>query len=164
MEIEEASNTIVILLGVNPMGIRPKDLEREYFKPQYVKVPFLYYDFKQDSSHRVPQLTELRTLFPTLVERCFVDGQKTHACNAPTVEQILDGDFGKIQYPGIGISNNSQYHALYTPELLYLTEYEGKRELFRLSNMQAEQLPPDSLVMDSLGYISHRKYTLSTVN
>jgi membrane-anchored protein YejM (alkaline phosphatase superfamily) len=164
MDIQEASNTIVILLGVNPMGIGPKDLEREYFKPQYVKVPFLYYDFRQDSSYRVPQLTELRSLFPTLVERCFVDGQKTHACNAPTVQQILDGNFGKIQYPGIGISNNSRYHALYTSELLHLTEYEGKRELFRLSNMQAEQLPADSVVMDSLGYIYHRKYTLSTVD
>ncbi|GEM_PF-3068466 len=164
MDIQEASNTIVILLGVNPMGISPKDLEREYFKPQYVKVPFLYYDFKQDSSRRVPQLTELRTLFPTLVERCFVDGQQTHACNAPSVQQILDGDFGEIKYADYGRSSSLKYHSLYTPNLLYLTEFEGKRELFRLNGLQTEQLPSDSVLMDSLRYISHRKYTLSTVN
>ena len=164
MGIQEASNTIVILLGVNPMGVPAGDLEREYFKPQYIKVPFLYYDFKQDSSHRVPQLTELRSLFPTLVERCFVDGQQTHACNAPTVQQILDGDFGGIKYADYGRSSSLKYHSLYTPNLLYLSDYEGNRELFRLNGLQTEQLPSDSVLMDSLRYISHRKYTLSTVD
>ena len=129
-----------------------------------LKVPFLYYDFKQDSSHRVPQLTELRSLFPTLVERCFVDGQQTHACNAPTVQQILDGDFGGIKYADYGRSSSLKYHSLYTPNLLYLSDYEGNRELFRLNGLQTEQLPSDSVLMDSLRYISHRKYTLSTVD
>lgn len=165
MDIQEASNTIVVLLGVNPMGIGPKDLEWEYLKPQYVKVPFLYYDFRQDSSYRVPQLTELRSLFPTLVERCFVDGQTTHACNAPTVQQILDDDYPENAFPDIGLSMGRDQYAVYTSDWLYLFEpHENKKELFSLSFPQAEQLLQDSILMDSLRRISGRKYLQSTVD
>ena len=164
MDIQEASNTIVILLGVNPMSVPAEDLERKHFMPQYVKVPFLYYDFKQDSSQRVPQLTELRSLFPTLVERCFVDGQKVHGCNAPTVQQILDGDVGGIQHTAFGISNSARYHALYTSDYFYLTEDEGPRGLFNLKDIAPVHLYSDSDLMDSLEVVYQRKSKLSVTD
>ena len=164
MERQEASNTIVILLGLNPMGVTPRHIDRSSFMPRFVKVPLLYYDFQQDSSQRVPGLTELRSLFPTLAERCLGKDSELHVCNAPSLQQILDGRVRKMEHGNAGLSNDTQYSAAYTSGLLYLSEFEGARELFSLSGAQAEQLPGDSILLDSLAVISNQKYLRSTAD
>lgn len=164
MEIQEASNTIVILLGVNPMGVRVKNMDCGYFKPQYVKAPFLYYDFRQDSSLRVPQLMELRSLFPTLVECCFIDGQEVHACNAPNIQQIADRDFGDIRYHDISLCGDGNCFAAYTPDFLFIYKTGGQKELFRLDSFRSERPLKDSVLTDSLMRISSAKQTQSKID
>ena len=124
----------------------------------------LYYDFEQDSSRRVADLTELRSLYPTLWERCLEAGQKIQACNAPSLSQILNGRFREIPYGETGLSNDRHYFAAYTSGLFYLSEFEGKEELFSLAPPHSEQLPGDTVPMDSLRRIFRQKYELSVMD
>jgi hypothetical protein len=162
MERQEASNTIVVLVGLNPMGILQADSPAQLM-PSFVKVPLLYYDFEADSSRRVPHLTELRSLFPTFAERC-VEGRKPHPCNAPSLQQMLDGSFRSIQYSALALSQGTYHTATYTSDYLLLPGPAKKRKLFRLSGLNAEQLNADTTFSDSLATMASRKYKLSTVD
>ncbi len=164
MSRQEASNTIVVLAGLNPMGVAPRNLSRNSFSPEFVKVPLLYYDFEQDSSRRVPHLTELRSLYPTLSKRCLEDGQEQPACNAPSIPQMLEGSFREMAYSEVGLCNDRRYFAAYTAEWFYLSEAGGVKELFSLSGTQAKLLPADSTLLDSLKHAFQQKYRLSAVD
>lgn len=164
MSRQEASNTIVLLLGLNPMAVAYPINNRAHFMPSYVKVPMLYYDFEHDSSRRVADLTELRSLYPTLGDRCLEAGQKIQACNAPSLSQILNGRFREIPYSETGLSNDRHYFAAYTSGFFYLSELEGEEGLFSLSPPPPEQLPGDAVLMDSLKYIFRQKYKLSAMD
>ena len=83
MDVQEASNTLVALVGLGSNELSGSQGRST------AEVPFLYYDFKQDSSFHVNEPIKLLSLFATIVERC-LENESLNTSGAPSVNAILE--------------------------------------------------------------------------
>ena len=83
MDVQEASNTLVAMVGLGSNELSGSQGRST------AEVPFLYYDFKQDSSFHVNEPIKLLSLFATIVERC-LENESLNTSGAPSVNAILE--------------------------------------------------------------------------